>query len=71
MPMILRFAAFNKGHVVKNCRFRGERDHSQFVVLKAVVNPNQGGIPIEILCECQRSTVSSEIRFVFRWIKLN
>ena len=48
-----------------------ERNHSQFVVFKTVINPYQRSIPIGRSCQSQRNAMRNTVRLVFRRIKLN
>jgi hypothetical protein len=66
-----RVATFNKGYVVKDRSLWRECDHSQFVVFKAVINPNKRSIPIECFRQGQRYAVICTIYRILGWIELD
>jgi hypothetical protein len=67
----LHVATFNKGHVVQGVGLRRERDHAQFVVLEAGVDPDQRGIPIEFASQAQRDAMPGLVLGVLRRIELD
>lgn len=65
------FTSLDEGDIEKSRRFRGEGDHTQFAILKTLVNPDQSCIPVEFARKSQRDTVLCLICQIFVWIKLN
>ena len=52
---------FNKSYVLQGHGFGCERDHSQFVVFKACIDPDERSIPIELFSEFQRNAVTCKV----------
>jgi len=63
------FGTLNEGYLVRNTCARSERDHSQFFILEALIEPYQSGVPVEFSSERKRYAVSSSVRTVLGWIK--
>jgi hypothetical protein len=61
----------NKSHAVKGVGPRCERDHSQFVALKPIINPRQRSIPIELICQPERNAVLRKVASILLWVELD
>ena len=64
-------ATINEGDVVQDVDHWSERGHSQFAVLKPIVNPNQCSFPIKLACQCQRDTMLRLVSLVFGWVEFD
>jgi hypothetical protein len=61
----------NKSYVVKGAGPRCERDNSQFVVLKPIVNPHQPSILIKPICQPKQNAVLRKVASILLWIELD
>jgi hypothetical protein len=63
--------AVDECHVIKGVGLRGEGDHAQLVVPKAMVDPSKRSVPVKFPRQTQRHAVSGTVRRVFGGIELD
>src|SRR6478736_823563 len=66
-----QIASIDEGCVVEDFVTGRERDHSQLVVVEAVVDPDQRGIPIELRRKRQGDTMQHGVRLVLGGVELD
>jgi hypothetical protein len=64
-------AALHEGHVVKGVSKRSQRDHPQLLILETLIDPDQRGIPIELLSQRQRYPMLGNVRNILRGVEFD
>ena len=64
-------STINESHVVQAIALWNEANHAQFVVLEALILPDECFIPGKLLCEGQRQAVRRKVELVFVWVEVD